>query len=281
MAKSKIVIATNPFRDDEQKFSLNIIKALKDDGHLPVLVTVFDDTNKDNVMFDLEDAAKDASLIISVGGDGTFLHVARRVFSLNIPVLGVNMGTKGFLASLEGNEIEYIRLAAKGEYRISRRMLIDYSIIRSSLIINSATAINDVVIKSDISCIGMSIFSDDAKITHFSGDGVIVATPTGSTAYSMSAGGPLVEPEASNLIVTPICAHAMANTSFVLSPQREIIVLPERLNGRRAFLSVDGQEGISLNQGDRIVINKSEQELLMADMGIRSFYTTVFRKLSH
>ena len=115
-----------------------------------MLVTVFDDTNKDNVMFDLEDAAKDASLIISVGGDGTFLHVARRVFSLNIPVLGVNMGTKGFLASLEGNEIEYIRLAAKGEYRISRRMLIDYSIIRSSLIINSATAINDVVIKSDI-----------------------------------------------------------------------------------------------------------------------------------
>ena len=141
--------------------------------------------------------------------------------------------------------------------------------------------LNDVVIHGGhVDCIGVTAYGDGVPITRFNGDGIIVATPTGSTAYSMSAGGPLVEPENENIIMTPICAHSLAGKSFVLAPGRQITIVPERIHDRPAILVADGGDSIALIRGDQIRIRRSDNYTLLADTGIRSFYETAFCKLT-
>ena len=117
------------------------------------------------------------------------------------------------------------------------------------------------------------------RMTGFSGDGVVLSTPTGSTGYSMSAGGPIVEPDAENIILSPICAHMMGSRTFVLGPDREILVRTEKSHGRRAYLSVDGNSVYDLENGDLMRVRRSEQHVLMVDMGLKSFYEITFEKL--
>lgn len=280
MKKGRIVVSPNPYRDRGLAVAMKAKELLEADGHEVVLSPVFVEVPAESNLIPLEKAAQGARLVVSIGGDGTFLHAARRVMALGIPMLGVNMGTKGFMASLEPEELEYVRAAARGDFRESRRMLLDVELLRGDDEPYRDVALNDAVVKSDVSCIGLEVRADGQVITSFAGDGVIIATPTGSTAYSMSAGGPLVEPEAKNIIVTPICAHSMAARSFVLAPGRKVTVEPERLRGRRAVLTVDGLEGVPLASGDEIRIERSGTELIMVDMGIRSFYDTAFEKLT-
>ncbi len=275
----KIVLVPNPYRDGGLALTLKAKELLERDGFKTVISPVFVELPEASAMQPLSKSMPDASLIISFGGDGTFLHVARQAPELQIPMLGVNVGTKGFMAGLEPENIGLVCKAARGEYRKSRRMMIDVELHRGDGGIFSDCALNDVVIKSDVSCIGLDVSADGVTVSNFSGDGVIVATPTGSTAYSMSAGGPMVEPEAETILVTPICAHAMAAKSFVLSPERTVQVSPERLRGRRAILSVDGSDGIELEPGDEIRMRRSKNYVIMADMGVRSFYETAMSKL--
>ena len=146
---------------------------------------------------------------------------------------------------------------------------------------SACISVNDVVIHGGhVDCIGITAYGDGVPITRFHGDGIIVATPTGSTAYSMSAGGPLVEPENENIIMTPICAHSLAGKSFVLAPGRQITIVPDRIHDRPAILVADGGDGIALIRGDHIRIRRSENYTLLADTGIRSFYETAFAKLT-
>jgi NAD+ kinase len=159
-------------------------------------------------------------------------------------------------------------------------MMLDVELRRVGAVIRTDCALNDAVIKSDISCIGLSVTADDVGISSFNGDGVIVSTPTGSTAYSLSAGGPIVEPEAENIIVTPICAHGVGARPFVLSPERTVTVAPERLRGRRAMLSVDGSDAQELQSGDVICLRRSRNAIIIAELGIKSFYDTAREKLT-
>lgn len=151
---------------------------------------MFVDVPGDSNMVPLRRAAEDAELIISFGGDGTFLHVARQILGMRIPLLGVNVGTKGFMAGLEPEDIELVRRAAAGDYRESLRMMLDIELHRADGDVIYDCALNDAVVKSDVNCINLAVHADGTEITNFAGDGVIIATPTGSTAYSMSAGGP-------------------------------------------------------------------------------------------
>jgi NAD+ kinase len=128
-------------------------------------------------------------------------------------------------------------------------------------------------------CIRMTAWCDGDMVTSFSGDGIILATPTGSSAYSLSAGGPLVEPTAKNIILTPVCTHAMCAKAFVLSPERVVSARAEKLHGRRAFLTVDGGAPVELVNDDVVQVKKSDHEVIMADMGLKSFYDIAFEKL--
>ena len=280
-----IAICPNPFRDAELKLTRQAVKLLNDAGFKTAVCPVFAGENDRVIPGDIEterlgDIARDCSLIIIIGGDGTILAVSRQIKGLEVPLLGVNLGTKGFMAALEPEDIGLIVKAARGEYKISRRTMLDVSLIRDGKAIYIDYALNDAVVHGYGDCVKISAWCDGERMTSFSGDGVIISTATGSTGYSMSAGGPIVEPEADAMILSPICAHMMSARSFVLGPGRRISVKTEKLHGRKAYLSVDGNPVLDLSNGDMLLAERSEHCTLMVDMGRKSFYELAFEKLT-
>lgn len=281
-----IVLAANLYRDSHFQKTQAVYDILMKAGHAVVVSPVFV-SECDHVLppeipaKPLQKAANGAALVVVLGGDGTILHVADAVRGMELPIIGINLGGKGFLAGLEEPEIPLVADVAAGKYRISRRMMLDVELLRDGDVIFSQCVLNDVVVHGgNVDCIGIIARGDGIPIAHFNGDGIIVATPTGSTAYSMSAGGPLVEPDNENILLTPICAHNLTGKSFVLSPNRVVTIEPERIHDRPAILVADGGDGIPLVRGDRVRVRKSACTTLLADPGVRSFYEIAFDKLT-
>lgn len=280
-----IAICPNPFRDTGLQLTLEIRRMLSAAGHDSVVCPVFADDEPDVIpseipMVKLEDAAGECSLIVVVGGDGTLLSVARTLHDYSVPILGVNLGTKGFMTTLEPEDIALIPEAAKGSMTVSCRMKLDIALTRGGETIYTDCALNDAVIHGYGDCIKLTAMCDGDTITAFSGDGIVLATPTGSTGYSMSAGGPIVEPDAENILITPICAHVMGARSFVLDPVRTISVKTEKLHGRRAYLSVDGNPVYDLANDDVVTVKRSARYTEMVNMGRKSFYDIAYEKLT-
>ena len=279
-----IALCPNPFRDRELSFTKNVMLLLHDAGFETAVCPVFADDEPEAIPQDVSvsritDVADDCSLAVVIGGDGTMLAVARQLHGYDLPMLGVNLGTKGFMTSLEQENISLIVEAAKGHYQLSRRMMLDVELIRAGKEIYNDCALNDAVIHGYGDCVTITAWCNAQRMTSFTGDGVILSTPTGSTGYSMSAGGPIVEPDAENIILSPICAHVMGARSFVLDPTREIMIRTDKSHGRRAYLSMDGNSVYDLENGDILRIRRSKHYALMADMGLKSFYETAFEKL--
>lgn len=281
-----IVLAANLFRDENYQHAKSVYSLLSDAGHQVVLSPVFLPCWEAELLAGikctpLEEAVQGASLVVVLGGDGTILYAAGVVRGMGLPIIGINLGSKGFLAGLEENETEQLLAIAAGKRNISRRMMLDVSLLRNGRVVFEQCVLNDVVIHgAQVDCIGILAKCDGVPVTDFSGDGIIVATPTGSTAYSMSAGGPLVEPDNENIILTPICAHSMTGRSFVLLPNRTVTIEPERIHDRPAVLVADGGEPVSLMGGDCVQIKKSDSVTLLAETGARSFYDRAYEKLT-
>lgn len=279
-----IAICPNPYRDIDCRLSLQAIEILKPHGKECCICPVFAKPG-DEILppeieyYNLDDILDRCELIVVIGGDGTILNVARQLKKSTIPILGVNLGTKGFMANIEPEDLKSLVDAVNGDYKISRRMMLDVSYMRNGEIIYSDHALNDVVIHGCGDCINISAYCNGNHLTAFSGDGIIVSTPTGSTGYSMSAGGPIVEPEAENLIISPICAHMMSARSFVLGPNSYICIDAHKLHDRRANLYVDGNTVMDIANGDTIIVKRSVDYTIMADMGLRNFYEFSFEKL--
>lgn len=280
-----IAICPNPFRDSELKYTRQAAEMLHAAGYKTAVCPVFAEDAPQMIPEDIKATTLDAvrsrcSLVVVIGGDGTILSAARQLHSADIPILGVNLGSKGFMAALEPEHMQLIVKAAAGEYTVSRRMMLDIELERGGEIIYRDKALNDVVLHGYGDCIRLTAWCAGDRITSFSGDGIILSTPTGSTGYSMSAGGPIVEPEASAIIVSPICAHMMSARSYVLSASHDVSVLAEKLHGRRAYISVDGNSVMDLTNGDLLRVRRSERCILMADMGLKSFFDLAFEKLT-
>lgn len=220
---------------------------------------------------------QNADLIICFGGDGTILHMSKTATRAGIPILGVNIGTMGFIAELESSELEQLQRLATGDYTIDRRMMLDVTVQRDRDIIFHDICLNDVAItKGAIArIVHLAVSCDGVQAMECGGDGLIVATPTGSTAYSLSAGGPIVEPEAHSILVTPICAHDVRSRCMVSSDKRVITVRLSANARRNAFLSVDGGKAVRLNMGDLTTIKKSNLETRLVRLKDRSFYDIV------
>ena len=279
-----IAICPNPFRDKGCELSRRIAALLNEHGYETCYCPIFADEGdavlpQDLSFRQMSELVGVCSLIIVIGGDGTILHAARQIHPHSVPLLGINLGSKGFMANLEPEEYEFVLRAARGEYKLSRRMKLDVSLYRAGIEICRDQALNDVVMHGYGDCIKITALCNGNRITAFSGDGIILSTPTGSTGYSMSAGGPIVEPNAENIIISPICAHMMSSRSFVLSPDNVITVEMEKQHDRRAYLSVDGYSVKDLCGGDRLVVRRSESYTHMADLGLRNFYDIAFEKL--
>ncbi len=280
-----IALCPNPFRDIDLKLTLEVSRLLHEAGYSTVICPVFAEDEPGIIpqgikTRELNEVVGMCSLIVVIGGDGTLLSVARKLHEYSARILGVNLGTKGFMTTLEPSELPLILKAVQGEGTVSRRMKLDVSLCRNGEVIYSDCALNDAVIHGFGDCIKLTAQCDGKTITSFSGDGIILATPTGSTGYSMSAGGPIVEPDAENIIITPICAHVMGARSFVLDPARTVDVKTEKLHGRRAYLSVDGNAVFDLANNDIVTVKRSEHYTDMVDMGLRSFYDIAFNKLT-
>ena len=226
---------------------------------------------------ELFDALTDAALVVSLGGDGTIMHTARRMVGHAVPILGVNLGTVGFLAELERSELPKLLDAAAGRFTVSPRMMLCVALYRGGEAVYEGYALNDVYLHGVGRMLHMTARGDGRKILEFAGDGLVIASPTGSTAYSMSAGGPLVEPSAENLILTPVCPHALAARSFILAPDREVTVTVGQTR-YPASVSADG-EFFEARSGDVLRVKKAGHKTLIAHVGDKGFYDIVYEKL--
>ena len=279
-----IALCPNPFRDINLELTRKAQNILHAEGFDTAVCPVFGENDRDAIPQDIETVswnyiAESANLIIIIGGDGTILHAARMLNHIDRPLLGINLGTKGFMAALEPDEIELIAEAAKGNYYNSYRMMLDVELIRNGETVYSDCGLNDVVIHGMGDCIRLTAWGDNDRVMSFSGDGIIVSTPTGSTGYSMSAGGPIVEPEAKNFIISPICAHVIGSKTFVLNPNRKITLKAQKIHDRHAFVSVDGADGIEIHNDDIMIVRQSEKTMNLINMRTKSFYDSTFDKL--
>jgi NAD+ kinase len=208
---------------------------------------------------------READLVVVLGGDGTLLSVVRAVEERAVPILGINLGTLGFLAEVSVDEmLEALASALAGEMTIEPRMRLAVRHLRDGRELRSGLALNDAVISNGASTriVDLEARADGQLVTIYHADGLIVSTPTGSTAYSLSAGGPILLPGVPSLVLTPICPHALTQRPLVLpdSVAIEVIVHPR---GGEVQLAIDGQEGAPLNEGDLVAVRRSEHPALL------------------
>lgn len=284
----KIVLSPNPYRDKGLKAAQTAQRVLREAGAETCMCLPFTLEKGSGVelpahlkFLPTEEAMAGADLLVCFGGDGTILHAAKDAEAHHIPVLGVNLGSVGFMAELEVSDLHLLARLTEGKYSLEERMMLDVSVRREGRTIFRDTALNDAVITKGAVAriIDLDVRSDGTLVGRFSGDGVVVSTPTGSTAYSMSAGGPIVEPTAENIIVSPICPHALHARSFVLDRNRAVAVKMGKLSRKTAYLSVDGGKAFRLGGSDQVELHRSKSRARLARLTNRSFYTVVGQKL--
>lgn len=284
----KVILTPNPYRDQNFSTVRNAMDILRGAGVdvrlcLPFEVDRSFYLPRDLRFFRLDRELPGAGAVVCFGGDGTILHIAKAATRQGIPILGVNIGTMGFMAELESTELEQLSRLAEDDFTIDNRMMLDVTVQRDRDVIFHDIGLNDVVItKGAIArIIHLAVRCDGVQAMECGGDGIIVATPTGSTAYSLSAGGPIVEPEARNILITPICAHDVGSRCIVASENR-VITVELTVNARRnAYLSVDGGKAVRMSVGDVATIQKSKLMTKLVRLKERSFYDVVNMKFKN
>ena len=242
---------------------------------------VVDDLSLENVEGRAREALPAISdALIVFGGDGTLLSVARLVGEQSCPILGVNLGSLGFLTEVTLEEFDAAaRKLVSGDFRTSRRSLLEINLLRQDGTTAKYRALNDAVINKGALAriISMEAYCDEDFIANFLADGIIVATSTGSTAYSLSAGGPIVHPTQDLIVLTPICPHTLANRPLILPRQSEVRI---RLKvGEEVMLTVDGQVRTTVNPGDEIRCRLAEQSIELVDSSSLNFFDVLRQKL--
>lgn len=224
----------------------------------------------------------DTDLVITLGGDGTVLSAARLVSERGIPILPVNLGTFGYITEISKEEVlDTLKAYLESRAAISRRLMLRVTVKRKGKKVFSASALNEAVVSSSgiAKVISLNLFLDKTLAGRFRADGMIVATPTGSTGYSLAAGGPILDPEMSALIVTPICPFTLSYRPLVTSDK--IVSIAVRENQRAAVvLTVDGQVPFSLEEGDVVTIEKSRSRMILINSLNRNFTEVIREKLN-
>lgn len=264
------------------ELSIEIIKVLAECSN-----TVFADEKYKDVFsaYEVEFFSRDAvfekcDYAIAIGGDGTTLNVAKNAAMFDKPTLGINGGTLGFMSGLEKNELQLLANINKGLYRIEERMMLQVSIGEGEHK-NTYHCLNDVVIsRGDLArLIEISVTSEERLVIRQRADGMIVSTPTGSTAYSMAAGGPVVSPEHSCFVVTPICPHSLVNRSIVFSTDKALKLSVDNDKNNNAFLSLDGVQSIPISTQTQIEVSRSPYKAKLIKIKPDNFYEILSKKI--
>lgn len=284
----KIVLTPNPYRDKQFKFVQTALRQLSGCGAelrvcLPFDVDKSIELPKHITLTPLARDLPGADMLICFGGDGTILHASKAATRADVPILGVNIGTMGFIAELESGELSLLSRIAAGEYTVERRRMLEVTVHRGGAEVLKEICLNDAVITKGAVArvVRMAVYCDDVLAMEFGGDGVIVATPTGSTAYSLSAGGPMVEPDARVMVITPICAHDIRTRPIVAADDRVVTIKLDSFGKRSAYLSVDGGRAMRLGAGDTVRVARATVETKLVRVKQRSFYEIVGSKFKN
>lgn len=270
-------IITNEHKDKDNKVTSFIENYLKQHGKTVYL------TGYNRKDYQIPEQTEG---IIVLGGDGTLLQAARDTFGRSIPILGVNLGTLGYLAEVEENSLENaLELLVNEEFSIEERMMLQGCVRKNNEIISQNQALNEITITRSgaLQIIHFHIYVNGQFLKGYSADGIIVATPTGSTGYNLSAGGPIVKPQANMIVLTPICPHTLNTRSIILAPEDEICIeIPEGREGAAQNVAVnfDGGNTIDLQTGDSILIKRAEKTTRFIKLGKDSFLEILQKKMS-
>ncbi len=278
----KIGIIVNPERDAGLIYLKKITSLLEKEGYT-YCVSCCDYPCK--VQFDFcsaEDCFKSAELVLTLGGDGTLLRVASYANHYQIPLLGINLGHLGFLAELEKDEIEELPRILRNGFECTERMMLNVNVIRDGKSIAEAIVLNDAVIRSRSGKPAQIEVSDqEGELIDYFCDGFIIATPTGSTAYSLSAGGPILEPRSSSIVLTPICPHTLNARSLVFGSEHDLLYTKvANADKIQAVLECDGSELTPIFAGDLVCVNRHHAMLKLVKLHNKSFYKVLNEKIS-
>lgn len=283
---NRFLIRTNESKDKDFK-TTNIIKDYLEKHGMEVSVEIMDDKKiygKEKAESFSDADRPDAAIIL--GGDGTMLRAARDFVEEEIPLLGVNLGSLGYLSEVESaNVISALDKLLSGDYFIEERMMLEGSILRDGRIVAHTRALNDIsVLKSlPYRAINFDVYVNGQFLKNYGADGVIVSSPTGSTGYNLSAGGPIVEPCAELLVLTPVCPHTMNSRSIILAGEDEVMIeIKEAKNGgvQDAFAMSDGAGHFELKTGDTFVMNRSEKRTRVIKLNKVSFLEILQKKMN-
>ena len=232
---------------------------------------------------DPADLAVEADIIAVLGGDGTMLHSMSQLGGCEKPMAGINIGTLGFLTSCTDDDIDpFVEAIKTNTYRLSKRTLLSVTVIRESGKQEHYLALNEVVLARGQTgrLVALSASIDGELLNHYRADGLIVATPTGSTAYSLSASGPLISPEADVFVITPICPHTLSQRSLVVDDNVCIELSPDDPSDDSMLFTVDGHDGAEIGLNDRIQVKRAEAHLNLLRLEGHSFYLALRQKLN-
>ncbi len=277
-----IGIVSKPLRENVPNVLAKLISWLKEKGK----ETILDEDTKSLIKYDGKSTRKsdlptNCDLIIVLGGDGTFLSVARLLVKTDVPVLGINLGSLGFLTETTlSNMYRVLESVFEGNYDTDNRMLLRTHVHRQGERISEYNALNDIVINNGALAriINMSTFIDGKFVTRYRADGLIVSSPTGSTAYSLAAGGPIVYPNLDAITISPICPHSLVNRPIVIPGSSSIEVTLEP-HADDVLLTLDGQVGFKLRSKDVVEIKKSETSIRIIQSKDRNYFETLRTKL--
>lgn len=282
----KCNIITNITKDAELKIT-EIVTNLLDKKNISYKINEVDFTsNVKNSYTSPDDVDSDTDFVMVIGGDGTLLQTARDLATLDIPMLGINLGILGYLAEVETDKIEEaINLIIEKDFRTEPRIMLVGDIYRNGENIYHDICLNDIVLgrAGNLRVIDFNIYVNNEFLNKYNADGVIIATPTGSTAYNLSAGGPILEPCANIIAITPICSHTIGSRSIVLSADSEIkieLCKNRHLNDGFAKLYFDGNSSFVLNEGDVVEVKKSQLNTKIMKFNKMSFVEVLHKKMN-
>lgn len=275
----KILIIPNSAKDKDYKYTKELFELLKGKAHI-VMPKAYEKSGidaefKDENLYDSVDA------VIILGGDGTMLQAAEPCGKRGIAVMGINLGKVGFMTEVE---TDYMRSACDrllaDDFEVEKRMMMEVLVEKNDGKTQKFLALNDAVIaKPSAEMILVELSRNGEKVSEYISDGLIISTPTGSTGYSLSAGGPVADPEMELFIATPICAHMLSARPMLLSAERVIHVSLTKGGDETATVTVDGEEKCAVEIGDKVTIKRSEYTFNIIKLGRQSFYYTMMSKL--
>lgn len=279
----RIGIAVNQDKPSAVDVTKQLIGLLEAKG-ANVLVDsgVADKLYRSDIAMQVEQFPGHVDLVFVLGGDGTLLGVARQLAVHDLPILGINLGHLGFLSEAEPEDLHSaVDRVLNGDYHLEKRMMEEASIIRNGQVIHKNIALNDVVIAKATSgrMVTLSVYVDDMYVDKYSGDGLIVSTPTGSTAYSLSCGGPIVSPNINVILVTPICPHRLNSRPFLVQKDQEVRIEVTSTH-TDVGVTIDGQVGYKVEANDIITVRKASHYTPLIKWQEREFFSVLRQKLN-